>query len=368
MRFHSFDGEWSEYNLGEVVEILDNLRKPIKETNRIKMTGEFPYYGASGVIDHINKYIFDGDFVLLSEDGANIIDRSSRVAFEVHGKCWINNHAHVLKTINHNLTFISEYLESKKYDEYNTGTAQPKLNQEVIKTIPIFIPKLLEEEHKIADLLAKINSKIETQNKIIEEINILKKAIYNSIFGSNKFESTMYLLSCFLTTAKCSKEFNPNREKLITVKLNEKGVIRNKNTEALKINSTIYYVRKAGQFIYGKQNIFNGAIGIVPAELDGFLSSNDVPTLDFLKKETSELVLKSISYSCYNWEKYASGTGSKRIHEAQLLNCQIPFPNEKYVPSIIKFLKVIDKKNQNEIKLLNLYKTQKNYLLQNLFI
>ena len=108
------------------------MRKPLKDSDRSKMKGNYPYYGASGIIDYISKFIFDDDLVLLSEDGANIISRSTPIAFEVHGKSWINNHAHVLKAKRCDNTFLCQYLESKKYDEYNTGTAQPKLNQEII--------------------------------------------------------------------------------------------------------------------------------------------------------------------------------------------------------------------------------------------
>ena len=171
LRFSKFVYSWKRINLEDSVFILDSYRKPLKESDRAKIKGIYPYYGASGIIDFVNDYIFDDDLVLLSEDGANIIDRSSRVSFEVHGKCWINNHAHVLKPKNHNITFISEYLESRKYDEYNTGTAQPKINQEVMKRIPLFVPDSLEEENKIGTFLTLINERIETQNKIIKEHN-----------------------------------------------------------------------------------------------------------------------------------------------------------------------------------------------------
>src|SRR5690606_3722486 len=95
-------------------------------------SGPYPYYGASGVIDHVAEFIFDGDFVLLAEDGANILNRSTPIAFKANGRFWVNNHAHVLRPksgIDHD--FLTEYLESLNFERFNTGTTQPKLNRQV---------------------------------------------------------------------------------------------------------------------------------------------------------------------------------------------------------------------------------------------
>jgi type I restriction enzyme, S subunit len=115
------------------------------------MHGDYPYYGASGIIDYVDEYIFDDDLILLGEDGANIIDRSSPLAFKVSGKCWINNHAHVIKpNQDMDIRYLTEYLESLNYVRYNTGSAQPKLNREVCESIPVLRPPL-SEQVKIGD-------------------------------------------------------------------------------------------------------------------------------------------------------------------------------------------------------------------------
>lgn len=82
---------WEIKNLNDVCDFLDTQRIPIKDTDRTKMPGIYPYYGASGIIDYVNKYIFDEDLILLAEDGANIINRSTPIAFLVNGKIWVNN-------------------------------------------------------------------------------------------------------------------------------------------------------------------------------------------------------------------------------------------------------------------------------------
>src|SRR5690606_37536378 len=113
-----------------------------------------PYYGASGIIDYVNDYLFDDELILLGEDGANILSRATPLAFMVEGKVWVNNHAHVLKTRDgYDRKFVTEYLESIKYDKYNTGTAQPKLNKEVCLSIPIVVPPLSEQK-RIAEVLS----------------------------------------------------------------------------------------------------------------------------------------------------------------------------------------------------------------------
>ena len=100
LRFPEFSGEWETKRLDECASFLDEQRKPIKSTERSSEFKLYPYYGASGVIDYIDDYIFDEDLILLSEDGANILDRNYRVAFIVTGKTWVNNHAHVLRPVN----------------------------------------------------------------------------------------------------------------------------------------------------------------------------------------------------------------------------------------------------------------------------
>ena len=130
LRFPDGGNGWRKVRLGEIASFLDERRKPIREGDRAKMQGKYPYYGASGIIDYVNDYIFDEELVLLGEDGANILTRSSPLAFRVSGKCWINNHAHVLKPkSNNDIDFLSISLERISYEKYNTGTAQPKLNK-----------------------------------------------------------------------------------------------------------------------------------------------------------------------------------------------------------------------------------------------
>ncbi|WP_349953413.1 restriction endonuclease subunit S [Bacteroides finegoldii] len=194
LRFPEFKGEWEKCKLEECVVFLDGKRKPIKSSERVSEQKLYPYYGASGIIDYIDDYLFDGKFILLSEDGANILDRNYRVAFIAEGKIWVNNHAHVLQSNdNIDINFIAEKLESLDYSIYNTGTTMPKLNQEVCRNIPLWLPPT-EEQVKIGTLLSLLNERITTQSKIIEKYESLIKGINEKLL-INKKEYTTYRLS-----------------------------------------------------------------------------------------------------------------------------------------------------------------------------
>lgn len=146
---------WEQRKLGDVVEFLDTMRKPLEGAKRIP--GPYPYYGASGIVDYVDGYLFDEELILLSEDGANITDRNYPVCFLACGKYWVNNHAHVLRTKQENENnFICNSLERKDYTQYNTGMAMPKLNKETCKKIPISCPEF-EEQKKIGDYFRSLD-------------------------------------------------------------------------------------------------------------------------------------------------------------------------------------------------------------------
>lgn len=148
------DVEWKKMN--EVCVNCDSKRKAV--TGAKRESGNIPYYGASGIVDYVKDYIFDGDYLLVSEDGANLLARNTPIAFSIKGKNWVNNHAHVLKF--DNLTsqkFVEYYLNSICLSTWISGAAQPKLNQENLNRIPIPIPPLAEQ-HRIVAILDRFES------------------------------------------------------------------------------------------------------------------------------------------------------------------------------------------------------------------
>lgn len=184
VRFKDQDGNdypaWEEKTLGDICDFLDEKRKPLEAGER--EPGEYPYYGASGIIDYVKDYIFDERLVLLSEDGANILDRNYPVCFIAEGKYWVNNHAHVLKVHKGYVdSLVCEAVELLRFNKYNTGTAQPKLNKEVCKKLPIKLPSF-EEQKKIANVLSVFDKKIEVEQEILNNMQEFKKGLLQKMF------------------------------------------------------------------------------------------------------------------------------------------------------------------------------------------
>ena len=163
--------EWKK--LGEICDNMDKLRKPVTASTRI--SGIYPYYGASGVVDYVNNYIFDGSYLLISEDGANLLARSTPIAFSIYGKTWVNNHAHVLH-FNSDVTrkFVEYFINNLDISKYVSGGAQPKLNQKKLNSIPIPIPPL-ELQEKIVAILDRFETLVnDLTNGLPAEIAAVK--------------------------------------------------------------------------------------------------------------------------------------------------------------------------------------------------
>ena len=176
---------WMDTTLDKISTNLDSKRVPI--TKNVRSSGEYPYYGASGIVDYVAEYIFDGDTLLVSEDGANLLARSTPIAFSVSGKYWVNNHAHILKFENMaTQRFVEFYLESIKLDEYITGAAQPKLNQKALNSIPIPIPKSVETQAKIVESVESLHDETQRLARLYEQklaaLEALKKSLLHQAF------------------------------------------------------------------------------------------------------------------------------------------------------------------------------------------
>lgn len=168
---------------------LDSRRVPITKGDR--KPGPYPYYGASGIVDHIAEFLFDDELLLVSEDGANLLARSTPIAFSVVGKFWVNNHAHVLKFGDRaTQKFVEFHLNSISIEEFVTGAAQPKLNQEALNSIPIPIP---DDAAQRQEMVAEIEAEQEMVNANRELIARFEKKIQATlarVWGDTDAETT----------------------------------------------------------------------------------------------------------------------------------------------------------------------------------
>lgn len=142
--------------LNDIAINRDSQRKPVTSSKR--ESGNIPYYGASGIVDYVKDYIFDGDYLLVSEDGANLLARNTPIAFSIQGKTWVNNHAHILEFDNYyTRRYVEFYLNSIDLTPYISGGAQPKLNQKNLNSIKIPLP-VLQEQQRIVDILDRFDT------------------------------------------------------------------------------------------------------------------------------------------------------------------------------------------------------------------
>ena len=167
--------EWEEYRFGDIVSNHDGKRIPVKQTDRLQMSGEYPYYGASGIIDYVDDFLFEGQHLLIGEDGANLLMRSSLIAFLADGKFWVNNHAHVLTAIPpFNNQFLAYAIESMDLSPYVAGSAQPKLTQGKLNNIVLRLP---DNSMEIEQLTSSIEDHITYASLLVESIQQELEAI-----------------------------------------------------------------------------------------------------------------------------------------------------------------------------------------------
>ena len=145
---------WCFTNIEELLINRDGERKPVSSAIRSKQKNKvYNYYGAAGIIDKVDGFIFDERLLLIGEDGANLLSRSKDNAFFAEGKYWVNNHAHVLDATDKNLLdFVAIVINAMKLDDYITGSAQPKLSQDNLNKIPIALPPLQEQKRIVKEL------------------------------------------------------------------------------------------------------------------------------------------------------------------------------------------------------------------------
>ena len=165
--------DWERAPLKRFVRSLDHRRIPLSAEERGARQGEIPYYGASGVIDRVDAFLFDEDLLLVSEDGANLVMRTSPIAFAVHGKSWVNNHAHVLKPHDGLVKFWEARIESQDVFPWITGAAQPKLTADALMNLPTFVPRSIAKRQEISNTISEFSEDISRLRRKAESLVIL---------------------------------------------------------------------------------------------------------------------------------------------------------------------------------------------------
>ena len=172
--------EWTRKTLGALTENFDAVRVPIKQADR--RPGPYPYYGASGIVDSIDDYLFNGEYLLIAEDGENLRTRNTSIAFLANGKFWVNNHAHIVRG-NHeaNTRYLMYALSELDISGYLTGSTMPKLTQGNMNQISLLTPPP-HEQRAIAHVLGTLDDKIELNRRMNETLEAMARALFKSWF------------------------------------------------------------------------------------------------------------------------------------------------------------------------------------------
>ncbi len=167
------------FKVSDISINLDNKRIPTKRDKR--HFGKYPYYGASGIVDYVDDFIFDEPILLISEDGDNLKSRKLPIAYSVDDKCWVNNHSHVLKISSASRYLVMEYFNFSDISDYITGGTRPKITKGALSDMPIYLPKAGLEK-KSEDQLSSIDKSISFIESQIAASRALQKSLINQIF------------------------------------------------------------------------------------------------------------------------------------------------------------------------------------------
>ena len=221
--------ETKKYRFDEVTINFDKKRIPLSSAQREKRQGTFRYYGAQGVIDHVDDYIFDGTYLLIAEDGENLKSKKQNIAQVVDGQFWVNNHAHIVQGNEQcDTRFLCYLINSMDLSGYVTGSAQPKLSQANLNAVTLSLPTLAEQK-RIVEYLYMLDQKIDVNRQINDNLADLLQTIYQERFSNDILAVNQGVLSDI-----CSY----SRDKVAVSELNVSTYFSTENMLSGKAGST----------------------------------------------------------------------------------------------------------------------------------
>ena len=273
LRFPGFTGEWEKKKLYDITNNEDNKRRPIAKTERKK--GNYPYYGANGIQDYIDGYLFDGNYLLVGEDGSVLSENNTPVINWASGKFWVNNHAHVLSQKgDYSLKFVSYILSTIKIPGLVTGIP-PKLNQDNLNNIMVPHPAKPAEQHKIASCLSEMDYLIAAQGQKVDSLKEKKKGLMQQLFPQPGESTPQLRFPGF------EDEWSEKKMSDVFTRLTEKNSEDNKNVLTISAqfglisqleffkksvsasDVTGYYLLHRGDFAYNKSSSQGKPVGAI---------------------------------------------------------------------------------------------------------
>ena len=331
LRFLEFrnDGDWKVKTIDDLCDILNNIRKPISSSDRQK--GSYPYYGASGIIDYVDDFLFDERLLLVGEDGAKW-GAYENTAFLVEGKYWVNNHAHVLRPNLINDKLLESYLVKLNLLPYITGAAPPKLTLGKLKEIPIPVPDSPKEQKKIASCLSSLDEVITAHSQKLELLKDHKKGLMQNLFPQEGEKLPKYRF----------KEFEKDGE----WSLKQLGV-----DNLIEIKGRIGYRGYTTEDIVSKGE---GAISMSPSNIDENWNLNFEKStyITWEKYEESPEIMLADGFTALvkTGSSYGKAAYIKNLIEKTTINPQLVVLKPKKISSYFLYLLVTNFAIQKQIQ------------------
>lgn len=404
LRFKEFSGEWESNKIEKICDIItdyvaagsfENIRNSVTYYNSenfaqlvrtIDLKSNFNNKDFIFVDEKAYNFLYrvnlNEDSIILPNIGANIGESYYVEPEKLPSE---NNvlgpNAILLRSEINNTKYIYYLFNTKAFHKQLVqiigASGQPKFNKTELKQMKFYVPTI-EEQEKIASFFSLIDKKIELQTEKVEELKNYKKGLMQKIFsqelrfkdenGNEYPEWEEKTLGYFLSESKIKGDTG-DRAKKLTVKLWAKGIVE-KRDDIQGSAETQYYIRKAGQLMYGKLDFLNCAFGIVPKELDGFQSTLDAPAFDVRNANSIFLLNRIIQKDFYkkNGDIADGSRKAKRIHVDTFLNMKLFMPTLEEQNKIASFFSLIDKKLELEMEKLEQLQEYKKGLLQQMFI
>jgi len=338
--------DWVVKKLGEISVI----KTGDKDTQNKVEDGLYPFFVRSDNVERINSFSYDGEAILTSGDGVGVGNNFHYII----GKFDFHQRVYSIRKFNSETfgKFIYYYFSEKFYErviKLSAKNSVDSVRMEMIFDMKIPLPPL-PEQIAIAQVLSTADAAIHTSEKLIAQKELRKKWLMQQLLtgkkrlkGYNGDWKEMQLGDFIIESRIPSINNDVNRR--ITVKLNLKGIEKRDVRGSEAEDATYYFIRKKNQFIYGKQNLHKGAFGIIPDELDGFESSQDIPTFDFQNGVSPIYFMFFMSQEGFyqSLEKISTGTGSKRIHPENLYKVKVKFPSLEEQTAIAHVLEAAEK-------------------------
>ena len=373
-----------KYRIDEITENLDNLRKPLNSIQRSRISQKklYPYYGANSLIDYVDEYIFDEEILCVAEDGGSW-GYKEKCTYIVNEKCWVNNHAHVLRAKdNLNIAYLSYYLNYNDLNSHITGTTRGKLTKSALSNIEILLPEL-EKQNIIVEILDKAQQLIDKRKKQIESLDELVKSQFIEMFGDK--DKYTYIKIEQLVSNKSDIVDGPFGSNLKTVDYVDDGVrviqinnigesnFRDKNKKYIteeKYKSLLKHSVVPGDIVVAKMGEPIGRACILPDYISKAVIVADCmkirPNLAIINRKYLEFLLNTEEVKA-QFRKYSQGSTRVRLNLTMLRQIKVLYPPIELQNQFADFVKQVDKLKFEMEKSLKELEDNFNALMQKAF-